>query len=95
MKNFNKKIYAINRASLQYIDTEIPLDYFKMASKLANSYSKEYSAIGVMNINDLNQEGYLALLTSWRNIDWVYINKLENKSKGLKSFKSFKSRCLK
>ena len=79
MKNFNKKIYAINRASLQYIDTEIPLDYFKMASKLANSYSKEYSAIGVMNINDLNQEGYLALLTSWRNIDWVYINKLETK----------------
>tara|TARA_B110000211_G_scaffold78965_1_gene92610 strand:- start:528 stop:1304 length:777 start_codon:yes stop_codon:yes gene_type:complete len=79
MKNFNKKIYAINRASLQCIDTEIPLDYFKMASKLANSYSKEYSAIGVMNINDLNQEGYLALLTSWRNIDWVYINKLETK----------------
>ena len=70
MKNFNKKIYAINRASLQHIDTEIPLDYFKMASKIANSYSKDYSAIGVMNINDLNQEGYLALLTAWKNIDW-------------------------
>ena len=79
MKNFNKKIYAINRASLQHVDTEIPLDYFKMASKIANSYSKDYSAIGVMNINDLNQEGYLALLTAWRNIDWVYINKLETK----------------
>ena len=70
MKNFNKKIYAINRSSLQHIDTEIPLDYFKMASKIANSYSKDYSAIGVMNINDLNQEGYLALLTAWRNIDY-------------------------
>jgi len=79
MKNFNKKIYAINRSSLQHIETEIPLDYFKMASKIANSYSKDYSAIGVMNINDLNQEGYLALLTAWRNIDWVYINKLETK----------------
>tara|TARA_R110002153_G_scaffold15669_3_gene55689 strand:+ start:201 stop:977 length:777 start_codon:yes stop_codon:yes gene_type:complete len=79
MKNFNKKIYAINRSSLQHVETEIPLDYFKMASKIANSYSKDYSAIGVMNINDLNQEGYLALLTAWRNIDWVYINKLETK----------------
>jgi hypothetical protein len=77
MKNFNKKIYAINRASLQHIETEIPLDYFKQAAKIANSFSKEYSAIGVMNINDLNQEGYLALLTAWKNIDWSYINKLE------------------
>ena len=77
MKNFNKKIYAINRASLEHIETEIPLDYFKQAAKIANSFSKEYSAIGVMNINDLNQEGYLALLTAWKNIDWSYINKLE------------------
>lgn len=77
MKNFNKKIYAINRSSLINIDTEIPLDYFKMASKIANSYSKDYSAIGVMNINDLNQEGYLALLTAWKNIKWDKINKLD------------------
>ena len=42
MKNFNKKIYAINRATLSKIETNIPLDYFKMASKIANSYSKDY-----------------------------------------------------
>ena len=79
MKNFNKKIYAINRATLSNIETNIPIDYFKMAAKIANSYSKDYSAIGVMNINDLNQEGFLALLTAWKNIDWAYINKLESK----------------
>mgnify|MGYP003639604769 FL=1 len=77
MKNFNKKIYSINKNSLTDIDTKIPVDYFKMASKIANSFSKDYSAIGVMNINDLNQEGYLALLIAWKNIDWIYIDKLE------------------
>ena len=79
MKNFNKKIYAINRQTVDNIKSNIPSDYFKMATKIANSYSKDYSAIGVMNINDLNQEAYLALLTAWSNIDWKYINKLESK----------------
>ena len=54
MKNFNKKIYAINRQTVNDIKSNIPSDYFKMATKIANSYSKDYSAIGVMNINDLN-----------------------------------------
>lgn len=60
MKNFNKKIYAINQQAVNKIQSNIPSDYFKMAAKIANSYSKDYSAIGVMNINDLNQEAYLA-----------------------------------
>jgi len=95
MKNFNKKIYAINRATLSNIETNIPLDYFKMASKIANSYSKDYSAIGVMNINDLNQEGFLALLTAWKNIDWSYINKLESKLDRSKTVSKFLSISIK
>ena len=95
MKNFNKKIYAINRATLSNVETNIPLDYFKMASKIANSYSKDYSAIGVMNINDLNQEGFLALLTAWKNIDWSYINKLESKLDRNKTVSKFLSISIK
>lgn len=95
MKNFNKKIYAINRATLSDIETNIPIDYFKMASKIANSYSKDYSAIGVMNINDLNQEGFLALLTAWKNIDWTYINKLESKLDRNKTVSKFLSISIK
>jgi len=95
MKNFNKKIYAINRATLSKIETNIPLDYFKMASKIANSYSKDYSAIGVMNINDLNQEGFLALLTAWKNIDWNYINTLESKLDKNKTISKFLSISIK
>jgi hypothetical protein len=95
MKNFNKKIYAINRATLSNIETNIPIDYFKMAAKIANSYSKDYSAIGVMNINDLNQEGFLALLTAWKNIDWAYINKLESKLDRNKTVSKFLSISIK
>ena len=78
MKNFNKKIYILNQESINKLKHEIPLYYFKMAAKIANSFSKEYSAIGVMNINDLAQEGYYALLKSWANIDWKLIESLES-----------------
>ena len=78
MKNFNKKIYILNQESINKLKHEIPLYYFKMAAKIANSFSKEYSAIGVMNINDLAQEGYYALLKSWANIDWKLIDSLES-----------------
>jgi len=95
MKNFNKKIYAINQQSVNKIQSNIPSDYFKMAAKIANSYSKDYSAIGVMNINDLNQEAYLALLTAWSNIDWAYINKLESKLDKNKTVSKFLSISIK
>ena len=95
MKNFNKKIYAINRSSLNFIDTPIPIDYFKMSAKIANSFSKDYSAICVMNINDLNQEGFLALLIAWKNIDWPYINNIESKLDRSKTISKFLSISIK
>jgi len=78
MKNFNKKIYALNISSLKKVESQIPKKYFKMAISIANSFSKEYSAIGVMNINDLMQESYYALLKSWSNINWDLINSLDS-----------------
>jgi hypothetical protein len=48
-----------------------------------------------MNINDLNQEGFLALLTAWKNIDWAYINKLESKLDRNKTVSKFLSISIK
>ena len=79
MKNFNKKIFALNMSSLNNIQSNIPKKYFKLAINIANSFSKEYASIGVMNINDLIQESYLALIKSWRNIKWDYIKEIEDK----------------
>ena len=73
MKNFNKKIYSLNISSIQEASSIIPNEYWKMAINIANSFSKDYKVIGIMNINDLMQEGFLALLKSWKNIDWKYI----------------------
>jgi len=91
MKNFNKKIYALNQKSTLAMPSTIPRMYFKMASKIANSFSKEYAAIGVMNINDLNQEAWLALLVTWKNINWEYINSLKtplDKNKAISKYLS-------
>ena len=91
MKNFNKKIYALNQKSTLAMPSTIPRMYFKMASKIANSFSKEYAAIGVMNINDLNQEAWLALLVTWKNINWDYINSLKtplDKNKAISKYLS-------
>ena len=95
MKNFNKKIYALNQQSMMNIDSVIPLMYFKMASKIANSFSKEYAAIGVMNINDLNQEAWLALLITWKNIDWKYIDSLETQLDKDKAISKYLSTSIK
>ena len=68
MKNFNKKIYSLNISSLQKVNSVIPQKYFNLAINIANSFSKEYSSIGVMNTNDLIQEACFALVKSWKNI---------------------------
>ena len=36
MKNFNKKIYALNLQSIKYIDSPIPAEYWKLAFNIAN-----------------------------------------------------------
>ena len=50
-----------------------------MALNIANSFSKDYGAVGVVDLNDLTQEGYLALLISWRNIKWNIVNDIKDK----------------
>ena len=89
MKNFNKKIYSLNMQDAVNLKSSIPFDYFKMASNIANSFSKEYAAIGVLDLNDLTQEGYLALLISWRNIKWKIINDIKDKVEKQKAISKY------
>ena len=72
------KIFSLNISSLQKVKSEIPKKYFNLAINIANSFSKEYSSIGIMNINDLIQEASYALVKSWKNINWEYINSIED-----------------
>ncbi len=91
MKNFNRKIYSLNMQSLTTLESNIPTVYYKLATSIANSFSKDYAAIGVMNVLDLAQEGYYALIRSWRKINWDYISKLDtqlDKDKAINKFLS-------
>lgn len=97
MKNFNKKIYSLNLLNLKKLskETNIPKVYFKLAYNIANSFSKDYAAIGVMNINDLIQEANFALLRSWRKIKWDYIQKLDTQEDRNKAINRFLSISIK
>ena len=77
------------------IKSNIPFEYFKMATNIANSFSKEYAAIGVLDLNDLTQEGYLALLISWRNIKWKIINDIKNKVEKQKAISKYLKKSIK
>ena len=95
MKNFNKKIYSLNMQTTASIKSNIPFEYFKMATNIANSLSKEYAAIGVLDLNDLTQEGYLALLISWHNIKWKIINNIKNKVEKQKAISKYLKKSIK
>jgi hypothetical protein len=92
MKNFNKKIYALNRSSKP--NCEIPFEYFKMAHNIANSMPKSYSSIGVMNLNDLIQEANYALIKSYNSINWDYINTLETELDKRKATSKYLSKSI-
>lgn len=95
MKNFNKKIFSLNISSLQKVKSEIPKKYFNLAINIANSFSKEYSSIGVMNTNDLIQEASYALVKSWKNINWEYINSIEDPLDRKKSVTNYLKKSIK
>ncbi len=95
MKNFNKKIFSLNISSLQKVKSEIPKIYFNLAINIANSFSKEDSSIGVMNTNDLIQEASYALVKSWKNINWEYINSIEDPLDRKKSVTNYLKKSIK
>ena len=51
MKNFNKKIYSLNMQTTANIKSNIPFEYFKMATNIANSFSKTVSMKGSYDMN--------------------------------------------
>ena len=54
--------------------------------QIANTFSRDAVAIGVLNYQDLIQAGYLGLLEAWELIDWDKINASPNPDGQLWSF---------
>ena len=54
------------------------VEYMARYKENGSIRSKEYSSIGVLDLNDVIQESYLAFLTAWNNVNWENINESTN-----------------
>jgi RNA polymerase sigma factor (sigma-70 family) len=58
--------------------------YIDWPRTMANSFERSYARVGVLDLNDLVQEGYVSFYKAWNNLDWNLINKSpENERPGI------------
>ena len=86
MKWYNHKIYRAHKADLKSVERRLNGSYdmhnvehiFKYVEDVARQFERSYSRIGVMDLNDVLQEGYAELLYAWTKLDWEKIEESEN-----------------
>ena len=86
MKWYNHKVYRAHKADLKMVETRLNGSYdmhnvehiFKYVEDVARQFDRSYSRIGVMDLNDVLQEGYAELLYAWTKLDWEDIEKSDN-----------------
>ena len=72
----------------EYTRDELIITFLPLVENLARKFATSQQASGVMAITDLIQEGALNLCKAVDRIDWVTIEKSEDKEKTIKSFLS-------
>ena len=72
----------------KYTRDELIITFLPLVENLARKFATSQQASGVMAITDLLQEGALNLCKAVDRIDWVTIEKSEDKEKTIKSFLS-------
>ena len=72
----------------EYTRDELIITFLPLVENLARKFATSQQASGVMAITDLLQEGSLSLCKAVDRIDWVTIEKSEDKEKTIKSFLS-------
>tara|TARA_R110001592_G_scaffold335655_2_gene620573 strand:- start:14 stop:772 length:759 start_codon:yes stop_codon:yes gene_type:complete len=72
----------------EYTRDELIITFLPLVENLARKFATSQQASGVMAITDLIQEGSLNLCKAVDRIDWITIEKSEDKEKTIKSFLS-------
>ena len=72
----------------EYTRDELIITFLPLVENLARKFATSQQASGVMAITDLLQEGALNLCKAVDRIDWITIEKSEDKEKTIKSFLS-------
>ena len=50
------------------------MPYIQWPRSLANSFERAWNRIGILDLNDLLQEGYYSFYSAWLKLDWKMIN---------------------
>ena len=82
VKRITKKEFS------EYTRDELIITFLPLVENLARKFATSQQASGVMAITDLIQEGSLNLCKAVDRIDWITIEKSEDKEKTIKSFLS-------
>ena len=85
MKWYSRRVNNAHVSDLQTVRVDMngtPLAdiarIYEHVGVIARGFGREYTKIGVMDYNDLLQEGYLALVIAWEKVDWKQVAEAEN-----------------
>lgn len=70
----------------EYSRNELIIKFLPLVENIARKFATSQQASGVLNINDLIQEGSLSLIKAIDKIDWIVLYESDNLEKTLKSF---------
>ena len=76
MRLYSHPTYKFHMQEMKNFKDEdaIKAQFIEWPRSIANSFNRSYSRIGVLDLNDLLQEGYYSFYKAWNNLDWNLIN---------------------
>lgn len=76
MKWYSHPTYKSHLSQMKNFDKVDPLraPYIEWPKSMANTFERSYARIGVLDLNDLLQEGYVSFYKAWDNLNWKLIN---------------------
>ena len=83
MEFYSHKTYKNHLAQMErYKQTdELRGPYLDWAKSIANIFDRSYPRIGILSLNDLVQEGYVAFLKAWPKLDQELLDKQSDNDK--------------
>lgn len=85
MKWYSHPTYIAHKKSIAHYERGIGR-YYEWVIKIANTFSRDYSAVGALDVNDLIQSGHVGLVQAWNKIDWERIGESGNPDAELWSY---------
>ena len=69
MKWYLHRLHLLHLEDLKVQRGDPMEKYIPWVSQIANTFTREYAAIGALNYSDLVQAGYIGLVEAWENLD--------------------------